>query len=244
MGIEYVGVFSSSPPFTPIVSVLVATSSRAKHAAVCATVFESPGWAAVVEEERTKLELKSGAHMYCIERAGTLFCLVAVVGDGTGTRFIFSGSNPAAPRFMNALKAAVRDAGGHEGANAAEAARAIKRNLKSSALAVLAKRFGADGGDTESVDKVVATQRKVETLKTTMHAKLIKATERDMLIDALDDKARDLRSSAKDMFLSSKTIQNAHCWRYTCCAAGVTVFTIVVAAIIILCLNHFQFHWW
>lgn len=243
MGIEWVGVFPSSPPFTPYVSVLLSKSSTVRHAAVLSSVFESPGWQAVIEEERTKLELKNGRYIYCIERDG-LLCLVAVIsaeGSGAGSsdsHLIFSATSSSTPRFMTALKSAVRDAGGHT--TTTDAARQLKRNLKAATLTELAQRFS----NAESFDKVAATARKVNDLKVTMHATLLKATERDMLIETLDIKAKDLRTSAHEMFEGSKSIRRSLCRRYACCFAGVTFFVCALIFIVIMCLNYYQFHWW
>ena len=246
MGIEWVGVFPSSPPFTQHVSVLLSKTSTVRHAAVLTSVFESPGWQAVIEEERTKLELKNGRYIYCIERDG-LLCLVAVIsadssrGEGTSdSHSIFSATSSSTPRFMTALKSAVRDAGGHDSNGDATAARQLKRNLKPATLTELAKRLS----NAETFDKVAATARKVNDLKVTMHATLLKATEREYLIETLDEKAKDLRTSANEMFEGSKSIRRSLCRRYACCFAGVTFTILLLITIIVVCLNYYQFNWW
>lgn len=230
MGIEWIGVFQSSPPFTPLVNLAI-ESSAVRHVSVLATVFESPGWAAVIEEERTKLELKSGRHMYCIERDG-LFSLVAVVADGYPTRLIFSGSSAAVPRLMSALREAVR-AAHKSGSSSADAPRNVKKNLKPTALRAIADRFA----DVETTDKVAAAARKVNELKQSMHATLLKATERDTLLENLDDKARTIGAAAKVMFDSSNSMRSKFCCFYYRWFFFVLFLILIILLVIVLTLN-------
>ena len=71
----------------------IAIASRPSgSAAVLRQVFQSPGWAAVRESEKSKFELKAGPNTYCMEidREGRVFVVVITGNDGTPHARAFS----------------------------------------------------------------------------------------------------------------------------------------------------------
>ena len=195
--------------------------------AVLRTLFASPGWAtSMLAEGRTRLELKSGHRLFCIEvdkgaeGEGIARVYCAVVSEGYPTRFVFSaggaGGGGAPPRAMTEFRALVARAlppadGRATGAEArarAEA-KALRAALRG-ALKPLAERFSA----VEGLDKVAAVQRKLEGLRGALVDNLVRATERDSLLEDLEVKTSRLREGAATMERSALGYKRWACARY------------------------------
>lgn len=185
---------TGGPPAYPI----LCSFGPPEHELTLRTLFSSKGWSSsIIEEGRTKLELKSGRHIFCIEVEtagdGAPVRVFAVVAElGYPTRFIFSGPSPP-PRAMGEFRALVaaalrKGAGGGE----VREQKALKSALRGSALPALAGRFSA----LESLDKVAAVEKKAFALREQLVENLYLATERDGLLETLEVKTRKLRDSA------------------------------------------------
>lgn len=237
--IEHLALYHDVAPFTAIASSRVhATSVR--HEDVLADVFNSPGWASVVSDGRTKLELKSGRHAYCLERHDAR-AFAVVVDEDYPVRFVFSGAG--APRIMGEFREAVATALAPLDARAGAAAedKALKRALKA-ALPAIAERFR----DPSSVNKVADAMKRVGELRTTLHETLLKATERDLLIDDIGVKSKKLATSAQDMATGAGKLKTGLCCRYYRTVFVLTFFVLaVIAVIVIVSLNEAGVvHWW
>jgi hypothetical protein len=189
---------TGGPPSYP----LLASHGSAEHELTLRTLFASKGWASsILEEGRRKLELKSGRHIFCIEvekaaDGASLLVFAVVVDAGYPVNFIFSAgaANAVAgpPRAMAEFRAlaapALRAQGG---APEAKQHKALRSALKPS-LRPLAERFSA----LEKLDKLAAVQEKAFALKGLLVENLVRATERDSLLEDLEVKTRTLRDSA------------------------------------------------
>lgn len=203
--------------------------SSARHEDVLKQIFSSSGWATVVADGKSKLEIKSGRHVYVIERYQTR-ALVCVCEEDFPTRLIYSGA-PGAPRVMGAFRDAIDAALAPlaDGASAGDAEKALKKALKT-ALPTIAERFK----DPTSVDKVADAIRRVNELKVTLHETLIKATERDSLLEGIDTKSNKLAFSARSFAGDAITLRKGLCCRHLRCVACVAVLVASVLVIIIL----------
>ena len=107
------------PPTYPLLASF-SNSSPSDFEATLRTLFSSPGWASsMLDEARTRLELKSGSHLFCIEidkgpgGEGIARVYCCVVGAAYPTRFIFSAgasassSSSSPPRAMADFRALV-----------------------------------------------------------------------------------------------------------------------------------------
>ena len=144
---------------------------------------------------------------------------------------------------MAALRAAADEALAAAGAargGAAEAA-ALKRALKSGvALGGVAAAFA----DPEAVDKVGVAARKVKDLQASLHVTLLKATERDTLLEDLGDKSKGISASAKLLFEGAGAVRRGVQWRYYRCVALIVFTVLAVAAAVIVGVNYEYTHWW
>ena len=203
--------------------------STARHEDVLKQIFSSSGWATVVADGKSKLEIKSGQHIYVIERYQTR-ALVCVCGEDFPTRLIYSGA-PGAPRVMGAFRDAIDTALASlpAGANEGDTEKALKRALKT-ALPSIAERFK----DPTSVDKVADAMKRVNELKVTLHETLLKATERDSLLEGIDTKSNKLAFSARSFAGDASSLRAGFCCRHYKCVACMTLFFTSILAIIIL----------
>ena len=196
---------TGGPPAYP----LLASHGPSDHELTLRTLFASKGWAsAILEEGRKKLELKSGREVFCIEvdrdasGEGVARVFTIVVGAGFPTNFVFSAGAAAAgapPRAMAEFRAlaaaALRTSAG---ASEQKQQKALKSALRAS-LKPLAERFSA----LETIDKLAAVQAKANDLKGRLVENLFLATERDGLLEALEEKTSKLRDSAATFEQSS-----------------------------------------
>ena len=213
-------------------------------------IFASAGWVAIRAQAKTKLELKSGANVYCMELDGErVYC--AVVTAGYPIRCVFSGgggggggsggATAGGARLMREFAEAVRgqDRAARESVLATTPAGALQRPL-AKALAALAARFD----DVEALDKLTKVGGQVKQLQATMAKNLVLADERHTLLDRELDKTTELAASARGFFERSgrmKRIVCARAWYVTL----VVVFVVLgILAAIVLILNYVVFHWW
>lgn len=211
-------------------------------------IFASAGWVAIRAQAKTKLELKSGANVYCMELDGErVYC--AVVTAGYPIRCVFSGgtsgsgggSGSGGARLMREFAEVVRgqDRAARESVLATTPAGALQRPL-AKPLAALAARFD----DVEALDKLTKVGGQVKQLQATMAKNLVLADERHTLLDRELDKTNELSSSARGFFERSgrmKRIVCARAWYIT--FVVIFVFVLVILAIILI-LNYAHFHWW
>lgn len=214
---------------------------------VLRTLFASPGWAtSMLAEGRTRLELKSGSRLFCIEvdrgaeGEGIARVYCAVVSEAYPTRFVFSaggaggggggGGGGAPPRAMTEFRALVaralpptdgRAAGAE--ARARAEAKALRAALRG-ALKPLAERFSA----LEGLDKVAAVQRKLEGLRGALVDNLVRATERDSLLEDLEVKTSRLREGAATMERSAQGYKRRACAQYYKSVLACTLLALLV----------------
>jgi hypothetical protein len=185
---------TGGPPSYP----LLASHGPSDNELTLRTLFASKGWSSsILDEGRNRLELKSGRQLFCIEvdRAPEFRVYTIVVDVGYPTNFIFSAGASASsspPRAMAEFKGLVA-AALRSSADASEQRqqKALKAALRAS-LKPLAERFSA----LEQLDKLAGVQKKAFELKGKLVENLILATERDGLLEALEEKTRTLRDSA------------------------------------------------
>ena len=200
----------------------------------------------MLDEARTRLELKSGSHLFCIEidkgpgGEGIARVYCCVVGAAYPTRFIFSAgasassSSSSPPRAMADFRALVAralpplGAGGEGEARARAEQKALKGALKG-ALKPLAARYSA----AEGLDKVAQVQKKLEGLRGALVDNLVRATERDSLLEDLEVKTRTLRDGAAVMEGRALGMRRRACTKYhKGVVMGVIIALLILGAIV------------
>ena len=169
---------------------------------------------------------QSGANVYCMEidLQGRVF--VAVVTAAYPVRHIFSAGASASttPKLMSQFQSNVTTRFAHE--SISSPAGGLKRALKPF-LSELAARFD----DLDSLDRVVAVQKKVDALKDTMLTTLVAADERHGLLDNTDERTRQLASGAQAYYKRTNTLRRRACCAL--CAAWVWCIVILIAVALI-----------
>jgi hypothetical protein len=230
----YVSLTGGPPAYA-----LLASHGPSDHELTLRTLFASKGWASsILQEGRKKLELKSGREVFCIEvdrdasGEGVARVYTIVVEAGYPTNFVFSAGAAAAagapPRAMAEFRslalAALRTSAG---ASEQKQQKALKSALRAS-LKPLAERFSA----LETIDKLAAVQAKANDLKGRLVENLFLATERDGLLEALEEKTSKLRDSAATFekgSTSARCLQRVLLLKWW--LLGGVIVVIVVAAI-------------
>ena len=69
--VRFLAVSSGPPGHTLLASH---AADKGDYATVLSQIFASPGWAAVLEDEKSRLELKSGEDVYCVRVAPRGLC--------------------------------------------------------------------------------------------------------------------------------------------------------------------------
>jgi len=141
---------------------------------------------------------------------------VCVTSKGYPERSIFSNENGTQLRILQELRRVVERAG--NGGSAAQ--RALRKELPG-----LLERFNR----VEDVDKLTRAKTKANEAYSAVHTLLVKATERDFLLEDIEGKSKKLEVSAKTFSDDSSTMKGRACfslWRVRIFA----VFAVLVVA--------------
>lgn len=178
------------------------------------------------EQRKNKLELKSGANVYCIEIDPQGRIYIAVVTAAYPVRHIFSAGAAASPtpKLMTQFQSHVTATTGDRSLTAPPGG--LKRELKRF-LADLAARFD----DLDSLDRVVAVQHKVDALKDKLVTTISAADERRSLLEDADEKTRQLASGAQAYYKRSNTLRRRACCAL--CAAWVWFFVAIIVVLLV-----------
>lgn len=200
-------------------------------------IFASPGWAAVREQNKRKLELKSNRNIYCIEIDLQGRVYVIVITDAYPIRYIFSStSGGTTPKIMTEFHDFVVRDFRHESISSPE--KGLKRSLRPY-LKELATRFD----DLESLDKINTVQAKVDNLKVLAEKNMVLMDEREGLLERQTDRSKNMSASAKQMFQTGSAASR----RNACCGRRKYLWWIgtflLLAAAIVLILGWREFGW-
>lgn len=206
---------------------------------VLKTIFASAGWAAVREQKKRKLELKSGENVYCIEIDSEARVYIAVVTGKYPIRHIFTSSSATGPLLMSEFSNHVTLHYRHESVASPE--KGMKRTLKGF-LRDLAARFD----DLDGIDRIANVQTKLDALQSVMARNLALADERQSLlmreVEATDRMAR----TAKDIFQKTAVVKRrmlCSCVKGYMLAIVVTIVVLLIAAGVIVYVGKSVLHW-
>ena len=218
---------------------------------VARQVFESAGWDSVLSEKKRRLQLASGANLFCIELDDAGRVYMAVTTGDYPTRYVFgsdSGVATSSPRLMQEFKAFVAalppSSGGGSGAAASAGPLTVEARAMKKALKPFLKTLAGKFDDIEAIDKLAAVRRKVADVQKVMGENLVRATERDTLLSGLEEKSQQLETSAGVMFKGASALRRHAClakWRIYIIIA---LLLLILGAVLVVVLNYTTFHWW
>lgn len=194
------------------------------YESVLKTIFGSAGWAAVREQKKRKLELKSGENVYCVEIDSDARVYVAVVTSKYPIRHIFSSSSATGPLLMAEFSNHILLHFKHESVASPE--KGMKRTLKSF-LRDLASRFD----DLDGIDRIAAVQTKLDALQSAMARNLALADERESLLQRNVAATDRLARSAKEMFTRTSAVKRA---AQCACVRNYVVITVAVLLLVVI----------
>lgn len=209
-------------------------------------IFASAGWAALRSQNKHKLELKSGANVYCIETDANGRIYTAVVTAAYPIRHIFSaGAVPAAAtgsnvKLMSDFMAHVQANFGR--ASLGGAAGSLQRSL-SRFLEALAVRYD----DLDALDKFSQVQTSLSQLQSKMAANIRLVDERQSLLEAEVGRSRSLEASSRAAYLRTASMRRRACcarYKVACWVATIVLILLAIIAAAVLGINYSKAHWW
>lgn len=202
-------------------------------------IFASAGWQAIRAQNKTKLELKSGGNVYCLELDGErVFC--AVLTSAYPIRHIFSASaaSGGGAKLM-------RDFAEHVSAAVPRESLSAPPGGLQRALARFLEGLAARYDDVEGIDKLARVQGSVKALQGTMANNLRLADERHTLLDREVDKTQQLAETSKSLFKRTAGMRSImRCRRWTVILSIALIALAAAAIITIVLVGKFATHWW